>query len=280
MPGFDPDQPRDEKGQWTDGGGSSAIQSAASDKKEYYVDRLSGNVFDKKGGEFISFIGNLEPEELKQYGIEGYIKDSEGFYKKVYGPNSVVTNPVEAERVMTEFRNKEVTKEMERAVQKYTGAAYYELNRKLREYPGYENTTYFEGMSEDQLVSGLEKFIDAAPKYNGDVYRGIKFENEASFNVFKNDIKPGAIIEDKGFVSTTVDPDNVQIYAESGYNKFGVRMKIRSNNGVYVAPLSEFHDEKEVMFKRKSKFKVVDSVERPSSSISGAKVLDLTLEEL
>ena len=47
MPGFDPDQPRDEKGQWTSGGGSMAMKSAASDIKmgdpDFLVNLLGTN---------------------------------------------------------------------------------------------------------------------------------------------------------------------------------------------------------------------------------------------
>lgn len=191
-----------------------------------------------------------------------------------------VTNEKDAAQAIQDFEKEKLTKEMERAIQLYTDGSYYDLNKWLRGVPGFENPP----PNGPEIVSGLEKFLNEAPKYEGDVYRGIKFSSSVAFNSFKSKLSPGNIIEDNGFVSTTTELSNVSTFSISRADPYAVNMVIKSKNGVFIDPLSSFKGEKEVMFNRRTKFKVNDVEEKPFKTpaygdVTG-KLLTVELEEL
>lgn len=221
MPGLDPDQPRDEKGQWTDTGAGAAIKKAASDKK-------------------------------------------------------VVTNAADATKALKEMiEQKIIDDDLVAAVSSYTGSDYIDINQPLRKGLAPEETPH------GRTIKELDKFLEIAPKFEGVTYRGIRFTTDSAFESFMSDVENGAIIEDEAFGSTTIERSNVKIFAHSGVAKYSVEMIIKGRSGVYVDPISSMSTELEVLYPRRTKFKVNNvKVEDATNEYSLKKKAVIELEEV
>lgn len=141
----------------------------------------------------------------------------------------------------------EITEDEHMAIDEYTGSDYYEMNRSLRD-------------GEDPLLidrlevakKHMDSFLEKAPKFVGETYRGIEFTSLASYNQFASRIKEGMIVADKAYLSTTSSEDVSNKFAKLSYQ---VKITIKGKSGVYLGTLSS-EDEDEVLFRRNSKFKV------------------------
>lgn len=148
----------------------------------------------------------------------------------------------------------EITEDEHMAIDEYTGSDYYEMNRSLRD-------------GEDPLLidrlevakKHMDTFLEKAPKFVGDTYRGIQFSSFASYDQFASRIKEGMIVADKAYLSTTVNEQTANNFLHGSSIK--VRVKIKGKSGVYLGGLSSEETESEVLFKRGSKFKIVKLVE-------------------
>ncbi len=160
------------------------------------------------------------------------------------------------------------------AVAEYTGSDYYEINRSLRDK---EDPILIDRL--ENVKKNLDAFLQKAPKFQGTSYRGISFLKEVDFNEFANSLKEGSVLTDLGFLSTTADHSQLDSFiSKSEYN---VRIEILGKKGVYLANLSSQEDEKEILFPRKTKFKV-KSIERNKTILGLSRNINLllTIEEL
>jgi len=95
-------------------------------------------------------------------------------------------------------------------------------------------------------VSNIDSFLHKAPKYSGTVFR--KFE---ASDALISQLQEGKVFSDNAFMSTSKD-------APKFIPKGTVALQIIGKNGVDVSGLSHHGaSEKEVLFPRKSKFKVI-----------------------
>ncbi len=219
---FDPDQPRDEKGQWTDTGNGVAVKNAASD--------ITDEAIAKK----------TEDEIFSQL-VDPKFK-------------TVVDNQDDADKAMNIYFDRVATENEKNAVDEYTNTGYSTLNKQLRQanpeggvyeaYPG-ENA---------RTISDLDSFLAKAPKYHGVTYRGISYRSQDGFESFLKDLKDDNILQDQAYGSTsTLTGKADQFVAGTSYR---VVMKIRGESGVYLGKASSHPGEKEVLFPRNTKFKV------------------------
>jgi len=140
------------------------------------------------------------------------------------------------------------------AVFSYTGAGSRGLNRELRE----GTLEQYEGLT--KLANDLDAALSKLPKYEGMVYRGLRFDNEGQRSTFMLDLIHSS---DKGpvvfrdFASSSVLEDKAREF--SGMRR-GILMHIKSKNGRVLGVYSRYSgtaekgDEEEVLFGRDSLF--------------------------
>jgi len=112
------------------------------------------------------------------------------------------------------------------------------------------------GSSEDQYfideANRIEKYIDKAPKYDGDVYRSIGLSNA-------NKLSQGDEIDMRGISSWTSDVGTSELFAANARLRgdLAVTFKIKnSKNGVSIKHFSKRKQENEVLFSKKQAFKI------------------------
>lgn len=129
----------------------------------------------------------------------------------------------------------------------YTGRDYGPINKVLR---GQKSTTPVI----DAKIAALDKNFNEAPLVpkNIEVYRSLR-------TTVVQDLKPGDVFQDKGFISTTIGKGAVKpVDTES-------RMTIRvpkGTKGIYVQEISEFPGEMEMLLNRGTKFKILEVKDR------------------
>lgn len=146
----------------------------------------------------------------------------------------------------------------------YTGVDYSVLNSALRSNHNISN---------DILIyrNYLNYVIDKLPSFNGWVKRGIK-----PFSGWEEVYVLGSIVNEKAFTSTTAN-------LELDKFKDTIRMNIFSKNGKDISHLTMNPDEKEVLFKAGTKFKVINIRNNYSNLHPGSTEMDsiqIDMEEI
>lgn len=126
-----------------------------------------------------------------------------------------------------------------RSIMAYTRSAYKELNFSLRERVMDDNILGFEQV--------LHRALDKIPNFEQRaLFRYAGIERDFALNRYQID----AIVQEDAFVSTSLDPNLNTFYGNT-------RFVIVGKTGKYIADVSRHKNEKEVLFKSKSKFKVL-----------------------
>ena len=127
------------------------------------------------------------------------------------------------------------------AIRGYTSNLYRQINPALRSGdPGEWQTLV------DSASSGMDKLAANGYGYQGTVIRNATFTDEQVASMFQ----PGGTFADKGFLSTTSNPDGVFMG--------NVTFHVQSETGVSVAELSDY-PESEILFKPNTTFNVLDA---------------------
>jgi hypothetical protein len=94
-------------------------------------------------------------------------------------------------------------------------------------------------------IKNMDKSLDKLPNYKGEVYRGIKTGNINDFSS-----RVGENIKFKGYTSTSKDKEIA--------NDFGkhISFVIKSKRGKNIEKQASAEYEKEILFKRNTKFKI------------------------
>ena len=157
------------------------------------------------------------------------------------------------------YENYDLTEDQISAVSEYTGGYYGEINSALRE--GRKLTSkqkvYF-----DALMSALDKF----PTFEGKVMHFAMLPREVV-----NTYKVGAVVEHKGFTSTTMDLNNPKFRHRPQHI-----LVVAKKNGKRIDMFSSFGNEREVLFKAGTRFRVLES----KSSTRDIFSEDIVLEEI
>lgn len=125
-------------------------------------------------------------------------------------------------------------------IYRQTKGGYKYLNRELRNNSNDQDVLYIR----DKLNSSLDKITD----YKGYVYRTLTIDD---IEKFSSNYKENNIVQYKAFVSA----------CEHGAEKTtqqlaNIKFKIKSKHGKSIKLLSNFKEEKEILFKAGSKFKI------------------------
>ena len=115
--------------------------------------------------------------------------------------------------------------------------------------------------TEDELkvmIDNLKKIINKAPKYEGKVFRGMRFENKVEFDNFLSKCELGKKLLMKNFVSTSTDKDIASEFFARSESSYSISFIIQSMKGVFLDGASANSRDKEVLFNSESKFKISD----------------------
>jgi SPP1 gp7 family putative phage head morphogenesis protein len=159
-------------------------------------------------------------------------------------------------------RLEELTPEEYAAIKAYTGAAYREVNRKLRDGLFAEDV-YLQAWT-DAAMQGLWKL----PPWSGEVVRGITV-GSAEVTKLKKFYRVGATVVEDSFLSTS----NAAKGSGFGGN---VRYRIKTRSGRDVKPISSYKGEEEVLLAPGVAYKVTKVEE---TTAYGAKTLEVWMEE-
>ncbi len=142
---------------------------------------------------------------------------------------------------------KNLSDDQKRYVVAYMSHSYGVVNKQLRN--GNVSTDV------KLMTKGIDDGLSHIAKYEGEVYRGVRFDStkdyRSTIEYYKSNI--GKTVTDKAYVSTGKEKKKVVRKFTSNNNS--IVFTISSKNGRDV---SRFNDEeKEVIFKRNTKFKVL-----------------------
>lgn len=171
------------------------------------------------------------------------------------------------------------------AVRGYTGGTYSEINQYLRdgkiiawgeEEPRKPNKGEVKEIGDS--ISSISDFINTAPKVEGTVYRGMKWDmtdkgGEKSYNDFIQNIEVGKTIEIKNFSSTTPQKKVMEEFSPALRGHTRLTMEIETKNGVYLDGLSKYPKQHEILLDHNSKFEVIEFI--PPTSRGKRGVLKL-----
>lgn len=137
----------------------------------------------------------------------------------------------------------------------YTGGSYVEINRSLREgRPATKGA---------KVIPELAAAIDSAPTLDTPVtvHRGIRLtagEESAFLEKLKAAKESGTLIEEPGFMSTSINPDVATGFAKGGKGaEAPLVFEIQATKGLYLGESVGGTKEMEFVLQKGSKFKVV-----------------------
>ena len=132
----------------------------------------------------------------------------------------------------------------------------------------------------NKQIKTIRRVLSKAPKVETTVWRGKGFGSKLKLDDFMSDMSEDAIVNTKGFLSTSLDKDRALEFARGNIN---VLYKIKSKNGVLLTKdLTNFPTEKEVLFDHNSLFRVtkVTGYDWYRGGATGSGPVTIHLEEL
>ncbi|MEZ0351678.1 ADP-ribosyltransferase [Mycobacterium sp. pR1184] len=175
---------------------------------------------------------NGQPFESGPHGPGGGAADDGGLADSSAGPDAHV--PLSSDNLA--------------ALADYTGCGYQDLNHGLRNF----------SVDESQIarVEAINAALEKLPAYQGPVIRGSDIPVE-----MLEQYKPGEVIVERAFLSTTMNPAVAQLPTFAG----NVEFQILSKSGRDISSYSMFPEEQEVLFPPGTQFYVVDKVFDPAT---------------
>ena len=141
---------------------------------------------------------------------------------------------------------------------------------------GIRNSGY-KNLNNDKAIysKNLDEFINISPKYDGQIYRGIKVDDNTLKEFDTKNI--GTTIDMKGVSSWSSDMDVAKNYSKSATehmtNRNGVVFITNGNNktGASTYHLSGFENEKEVTVPSTTKYKIIHMEDKILTDENGSK---------
>jgi len=165
----------------------------------------------------------------------------------------------------------------QRYVKQYTRGG-HSMNKHLRGGKPDEivgSGAYRKKVSVKTIARDLNKTLDQLPDHSGTVYRGTGRHLKKDWNADVRRLKPGKVITDKGFLSTSTKKSAADQFAR--HREHGIFYTIKSKTGKGVKKWSSYKHEEEILFKAGSRFKVISS----KTTIDGThNLLEVTLEQI
>lgn len=148
------------------------------------------------------------------------------------------------------------------AVRAYTTERYKIINPALRD--GIDSDKVIARMTAKEHatikreIDTVSEYLKDAPKFKGEVYRGVGFDDKSQFDDFINSFQGNTHTSSPQFTSSSILRSDAEYF--EGVSDYSATLKIKSNDGSYIGGLSEFREETEVLFDHSTKFKIKNIV--------------------
>lgn len=164
---------------------------------------------------------------------------------------------------------------MQNAVRSWSGNGYDDMRpvQVLQaEQRGVALTKYEQGLADsakgygsylkqfEEKVAAAEEYISRAPKYKGQIQRGIGLRNQSEFNEFVAKIQSGE--EVLTMESWSTSPNKAVEFASKNHRDIEVVMVVQDNvHGAPMAAISSFRDEEEVLMPSRVRYRLIDQTQ-------------------
>lgn len=108
-----------------------------------------------------------------------------------------------------------------------------------------------EDFDPENTIADIDEYIENAPKFSGDVFRGLRFETQKQLRTFIEKLDEEKGFSMKSYMSSSGFEERADRFARG---QFSLRMKIKSKNAVSIVSLSKVPKEMEFLFPRDSVF--------------------------
>lgn len=164
-------------------------------------------------------------------------------------------------------KKKDLTHEEMESVNDYTSSNYRKINKELRNPPPSEETQI--------KIDNINNAIDKLPKFKGELYRGMSLPS--NIDKLLEEWQKGNAIKMDSFTSTSIDNK-----VSKSFGDFQIKLISKGKNGADISSLSGLEEEKEVLFKSGTNFKVKSIKVKKLKTPFGEKVVsvDAVLEEI
>lgn len=197
------------------------------------------------------------PELIKlvnEDGNEGQKESSESYskrWKSLYslGFDEYIEKVRDNDRVKGEMSKYGINEIEAVTLMAYTDALYSYININILN--GYDNQTA------NEVSEVIESALSKLPDYKGVVYRGMHIQKDEPFYDSILSLSEGDEVQFPNFSSSSTNERRGR-YFSRGVGR-SVFLEIESKSGKFIDNLSYFGNENEVLFKRNSKFKVIES---------------------
>ncbi len=149
------------------------------------------------------------------------------------------------------------------AIKAYTKGSDEAINGALRE-GGLDTKKIISSTDPDELArlnkvsNDLSDYIRDAPKFEGEVYRGLAFKDDKdAFMDFMSSVNGKTHMPSQSFTSTTMNKDIAGGFT-AGEHK--VTMVIDSNHGAFLGGKSKYSKELEILYDKGTNFKITDII--------------------
>lgn len=171
------------------------------------------------------------------------------------------------------------------SISKYTGHSYGDIKNAYRVKYGI-NKEYYGKLDQEEAMkasNALDDYIYQAPKYEGEVYRGITLSDKNYDKVIR-ELKSGKTIDMQGISSWSTDEEVAKNFIED--NEYfdtpnAILFKLENKSGTPVDSISNVPGEKEVLHPTTARYKL-KKIEDSNISLytKGAKAITIILEEI
>jgi hypothetical protein len=156
---------------------------------------------------------------------------------------------VEIDSFVSKLKSEKNGQEMLDEVEKYTMMTYFGINSYLRRGESKKERI-------DKQINNISTLLQSAPKMEGTVYRGMKFDSNEDFDKFLSQIENNKSFKSKSFTSTSIHEKSAIGHATSKYNN--ILFEIKSKNGVFLNGMSKIPGEGEILLDKNAKFNIIN----------------------
>lgn len=166
----------------------------------------------------------------------------------------------------------------------YTGNRYGDIKNAYRAKYGISKE-YYGKMSQEKAEKAsndLDDYIYQAPKYDGEVYRGMTLSDENYDNIIKN-LESGKIMDMQGISSWSsnkaVSEDFIEgnLYSDTPN---AILFKLQNKSGTPIDSISYISGEYEVLHPTTARYKLKKIEENDNNYFNAKRIVMITLEEV
>ena len=171
------------------------------------------------------------------------------------------------------------------ALVRYTGTKYGEIKDAYRAKYGITKGYYGKKMSQEKAEKAsndLDDYIYQAPKYDGEVYRGMTLNDKNYDNIIKN-LKSGKIMDMQGISSWSSDREISEGFIEFNLDSNtpnGILFKLQNKSGTPISEISTVSDEDEVLHPTTARYKLKKIEENDNNYFDANRIVTITLEQV